>query len=69
MLIDGSERASANISQMLHWDVNNGIARRSWARNENANFAIARAMEREPLLKVTMPESVDNDLFSDLDIG
>jgi urocanate hydratase len=54
---------------MLHWDVNNGIARRSWARNENANFAIARAMEKEPLLKVTMPQKVDDDLLSKLDIS
>lgn len=67
MLIDGSEKSSQHIKQMLHWDVNNGIARRSWARNENANFAIARAMEKEPLLKVTMPQKVEDDLLSKLD--
>ena len=48
---------------MLHWDVNNGISRRSWARNEGAIFAIKRAMEAEPLLKVTIPEMVDESLF------
>ena len=69
MLIDGSEKSSQHIKQMLHWDVNNGIARRSWARNENANFAIARAMEKEPLLKVTMPQKVEDDLLSKLDIS
>ena len=69
MLIDGSEKSSQHIKQMLHWDVNNGIARRSWARNENANFAIVRAMEKEPLLKVTMPQKVEDDLLSKLDIS
>ena len=69
MLIDGSEKSSQHIKQMLHWDVNNGIARRSWARNVNANFAIARAMEKEPLLKVTMPQKVEDDLLSKLDIS
>jgi urocanate hydratase len=48
---------------MLFWDVNNGIARRSWARNEEAVFAIKRAMESEPLLKVTLPFSVDEKLM------
>jgi urocanate hydratase len=43
---------------MLHWDVNNGIARRSWARNAEAEFAIQRAMEQEPRLKVTLPQHV-----------
>ena len=69
MLIDGSQRSSQHIKQMLHWDVNNGIARRSWARNENANFAIERAMQKEPLLRVTMPEKVEDDLLSKLDIS
>jgi len=69
MLIDGSQKSSQHIKQMLHWDVNNGIARRSWARNENANFAIERAMENEPLLKVTMPEKVEDELLSKLDIS
>ena len=48
---------------MLHWDVNNGISRRSWARNEGAIFAIKRAMDVEPLLKVTIPELVDDEII------
>ncbi len=63
MLLDGSERARKNLAMMLHWDVNNGIARRNWARNENATFAIRRAMEMEPNLKVTLPNSVDDQLM------
>ena len=47
---------------MLHWDVNNGIARRSWARNEGAEWAIARAMEREPRLKVTVAQHAADDV-------
>jgi len=64
MLLDGSKDADRRLKMMLHWDVNNGIARRSWARNEGAIFAIKRAMEMEPLLKVTVPEIVDEDLLS-----
>jgi urocanate hydratase len=64
MLLDGSKEASVRLNRMLHWDVNNGIARRSWARNEEAVFAIKRAMEREPLLKVTLPNMVDDDLLN-----
>jgi urocanate hydratase len=48
---------------MLFWDVNNGISRRSWARNEGAIFAIKRAMEAEPNLKVTLPNFVDEGLL------
>ena len=66
MLIDGSSDAERNIKMMLHWDVNNGVARRNWARNENANFAIKRAMEAEPLLKVTMPNLVDDQTLDKL---
>jgi urocanate hydratase len=66
MLIDGSSDAERNIQMMLHWDVNNGIARRNWARNENATFAIQRAMEAEPLLKVTMPNLVDDQTIDNL---
>ena len=66
MLLDGSEGADRNLNMMLHWDVNNGIARRSWARNKNANFAILRAMEKEPLLKVTVPNEVQSDLLEKL---
>ena len=63
MLLDGSEEANKRLKSMLHWDVNNGIARRSWARNEGAIFAIKRAMENEPLLKVTLPNMVDEKLL------
>ncbi len=63
MLLDGSADAARRLKSMLHWDVNNGISRRSWARNEGAIFAIKRAMEAEPLLKVTIPEMVDESLF------
>lgn len=62
MLLDGTQEADRRLKMMLHWDVNNGIARRSWARNEGAIFAIKRAMEVEPRLKVTIPEFVDNDV-------
>lgn len=63
MLLDGSEDASRRLKSMLFWDVNNGISRRSWARNEGAIFAIKRAMEAEPLLKVTLPNMVDENLL------
>jgi urocanate hydratase len=63
MLLDGSSDADRNLKMMLHWDVNNGIARRNWARNENAIFAIKRAMEAEPLLKVTIPNLVDDSIL------
>ena len=66
MLIDGSPDAERNIQMMLHWDVNNGVARRNWARNENATFAIQRAMVAEPLLKVTMPNLVDDQTIQNL---
>ena len=63
MVIDGSEDADRRIKTMLHWDVNNGIARRSWARNDAAIFAIKREMERTPLLRVTLPNIVDDSLL------
>lgn len=63
MLLDGSEDADRRLKSMLFWDVNNGISRRSWARNEGAVFAIKRAMEAEPKLKVTLPNFVDEGLF------
>lgn len=66
MLLDGSAEADRRLKMMLHWDVNNGISRRSWARNEGAVFAIKRAMEKEPLLKVTLPVLVDDALMGDL---
>ena len=63
MVLDGSTTASKRLESMLFWDVNNGISRRSWARNEGAIFAIKRAMETQPLLKVTIPTIVDENLF------
>ncbi|WP_296312157.1 urocanate hydratase [Winogradskyella sp. UBA3174] len=63
MVLDGSKEASTRLKQMLFWDVNNGVSRRSWARNEGAIFAIKRAMESEPNLRVTLPNQVDDDLF------
>ncbi|WP_307453338.1 MULTISPECIES: urocanate hydratase [Chryseobacterium] len=63
MLLDGSDDADRRLKSMLFWDVNNGISRRSWARNEGAVFAIKRAMEAEPNLKVTLPNFVDDNLF------
>ncbi|MFD0993230.1 urocanate hydratase [Tenacibaculum geojense] len=64
MLLDGSKGASKRLKSMLFWDVNNGIARRSWARNEEAVFAIKRAMQAEKKLKVTLPNLVDDSLFN-----
>ncbi len=66
MLIDGSADADRRLKMMLHWDVNNGIARRSWARNEGAIFAIKREMERTPTLKVTVPNLVDDSVLEGL---
>jgi len=64
MLLDGTAEADRRLELMLHWDVNNGIARRSWARNEGAIRAIEREMERSPLLKVTLPNLVDDALLA-----
>lgn len=66
MLLDGTADSERRLTSMLHWDVNNGIARRNWARNEGATFAIKRAMEVEPNLKVTIPASVDDDIIDGL---
>jgi urocanate hydratase len=66
MVLDGSDDSDRRLRNMLHWDVNNGIARRSWARNEPAMFAIRRAMEVEPRLKVTMPNFADDSLINDI---
>ncbi len=66
MVLDGSEEASRRLKSMLFWDVNNGIARRSWARNEGALFAAKRAMQQEPLLKLTLPNLVDENLLDKL---
>jgi urocanate hydratase len=63
MVLDGSKDASRRLESMLFWDVNNGISRRSWARNEGAIFAIKRAMKSQPLLNITLPNQVDEALF------
>jgi urocanate hydratase len=63
MTLDGSADADRRLKSMLFWDVNNGIARRSWARNDEAIFAIKREMARTPNLKVTLPNIVDEDLL------
>ena len=65
MVLDGSREADRRLKSMLFWDVNNGISRRSWARNDEAIFAIKRAMEIEPNLKVTLPHKVDSALLDD----
>ena len=64
LLLDGSKQAEENLSSMLHWDVNNGIARRSWARNKEAIQAIKTAMKKEKLLTVTIPNIVDEELIN-----
>lgn len=69
MVINGSNQSETNIKSMLHWDVNNGIARRSWARNAEAMEAIQRAMEMEPTLKVTMPQLVSEDVMNTIDFS
>ena len=66
MLLDGSEKASKGLKSMLLFDVNNGIARRSWARNTNAQFAIKREMERNKNLKITLAQGVKDDLLDNL---
>lgn len=66
MVLDGSIEAEKRLKSMLFWDVNNGISRRNWARNEGATFAIKRAMQVEPKLKVTLPNLVDESLLHNL---
>ncbi|MBT8268922.1 MAG: urocanate hydratase [Flavobacteriaceae bacterium] len=66
MVLDGTKEAERRLKSMLYWDVNNGIARRSWARNEEAMTAIKRAMQDEPQLRVTLPNHVDEDLLNSL---
>ena len=66
MVLDGTEVAEKRLRLMLHWDVNNGIARRAWARNDEAINAISRAMREEPQLKVTIPNKVEDKLINGL---
>jgi urocanate hydratase len=66
LVLDGTDEAENRLEQMLFWDVNNGISRRAWARNDEALFAIKREMERTPNLKVTLPNLVDSKLLENL---
>jgi len=68
MVLDGSEEAERKLRSMLFYDVNNGIARRGWARNEEALFAIQREMGRTPELRVTLPNLVRQDIIEKLKI-
>lgn len=63
MLLDGTDAAERRLASMLAWDVNNGVARRAWARNDGADFAVRRAMKAEPRLSVTLAHRVDDDLL------
>ena len=63
MLLDGSADAERRLQSMLHWDVNNGVARRAWARNPGARSAIRRAMDMEERLTVTLPHLVDQTIL------
>src|SRR5690606_20766776 len=65
MVLDGSQESEMRLSSMLFWDVNNGLARRSWARNREAVFSVKRAMEENPKLRITLPNIVDESLFLD----
>jgi urocanate hydratase len=65
MVLDGSKDAESKLKMMLHWDVNNGIARRSWARNEGAMFTLEREMKRTPGLKVTVPYIADDKIIEE----
>ncbi|MNY08300.1 Urocanate hydratase [compost metagenome] len=66
MVLDGTEAAAVKLKNMLFFDVNNGIARRSWARNKEARFAIEREMERTPTLNITVPHLVNDSLLDGL---
>ena len=66
MFLDGTPEAEERLKRMLFYDVNNGVARRSWARNKEALFAIKREMKRTPNLKVTIPNLVEDNLLKDL---
>ena len=66
MLIDGTQESAKKIESMLHWDVNNGVARRAWARNPGAIEAIKDAMDENPLLNVTIPNITDDAIFDNL---
>ena len=65
MLLDGSRKCEERLQSMLHWDVNNGVARRAWARNDGAQFAIKRAMEAEPRLNITLAQHADEHVLDE----
>jgi len=65
MLLDGSADSERRLKSMLHWDVNNGTARRAWARNPNAVWSIEQEMRREPLLRVTLPNEAEDGLVDE----
>jgi urocanate hydratase len=65
MVLDGTPETESKLRMMLHWDVNNGIARRSWARNKEAMFTLRREMERTPELKVTVPYIADDKMIDE----
>jgi len=67
MLLDGTSESSKRLESMLFWDVNNGISRRNWARNHGATFTIKRAMQKNPLLKVSVPEIVEESILEAID--
>ncbi|MFA7410175.1 MAG: urocanate hydratase, partial [Bacteroidales bacterium] len=64
LVLDGSEQAARRLKSMLYWDVNNGIARRSWARNPGAVSTIQKAMEQNPQLKVTVPTIATDEIIN-----
>jgi len=66
LVLDGTDEASRRLKNMLFYDVNNGIARRGWARNEEALFAIKKEMKRTPQFKVTLPNTIENDVLDNL---
>ncbi len=65
MVLDGTADADRRLAAMLHWDVNNGVARRAWARNAGAELTIRRAMEAEPRLRVTLPQHADEAVIEE----
>ena len=65
MVLDGTPDTESKLRRMLHWDVNNGIARRSWARNKAAMFTLKREMERTPDLNVTIPYIADDEIIDE----
>jgi urocanate hydratase len=69
MVLDGSDNAERRLKNMLFWDVNNGISRRAWARNNEAIFAIKRAMAENPNLKITLPNFAEKELVDEMMCG